>query len=99
MKYGGKLQRRPAGKFAPCRYPNLGCPKGTPEKPLALNERNAAAVMFWRRCRATGRFPDDPIVAWVAGLIQSVLDSEEQEYRDSIRTLVTFLAGGGNGRR
>ena len=99
VKSGGKLVPRYSGKFAPCRYPALGCLKGTPEESNALNERNAAAYIHWQTCKATNRFPDDPIVARNARLIQSVYDAEEREHREVIKALTLSIGGLARGGR
>jgi hypothetical protein len=46
-----------------------GCPKGTPENPKNLTEKNWQAYMFNEECVATGIFPDDPVVRHNAAVI------------------------------
>lgn len=58
----------------PCRTAQ-GCKKGTPESPKSLNARNRQAWDHYMRCKATGRFPDDSIVAHNAGLIVQVSEA------------------------
>jgi hypothetical protein len=99
VKSAGQLVERYSGKFAPCRYPALGCEKGTPEDSKTLNERNTRAYLHWRKCKATGIFPDDPIVAHNAVLIQGVFDAEEKDFRETMKALLMALGGLGNGRR
>jgi hypothetical protein len=48
-----------------------------------LTDANRAALAFYRRCRATGRFPDDPLVSWYAGLIRDVEDAADRADRAS----------------
>lgn len=48
-----------------------GCPLGTPEKQRTFSEKNQRAFEFDLHCRATGSWPDDPIVkrnAYVIGM-------------------------------
>lgn len=54
-----------------CRTAN-GCPKGTPDRQRSLSERNLLCYRHYLRCKATGRFPDDPLVAYHARLISEV---------------------------
>ena len=63
---------RPAGTAPPCRIPNVGCPKGSPEQPRSLNPINRQVYRHYHECQATGCFPDDPIVRRNASLIQAV---------------------------
>ena len=49
----------------------VGCPKGTPEEPLSLSSKNAAALWHFRQCSAVGSWPDDEIVRQNAGIISS----------------------------
>lgn len=44
-----------------------------------MTDANRDALAFYRRCRATDRFPDDPLVAWYAGIIQGVEDAAARE--------------------
>ena len=65
-----RLVPRPDGAPPPCRIAGLGCPKGTPENPLSLSDLNREAYRHYRECRATGSFPDDPIVRRNAAIIR-----------------------------
>jgi hypothetical protein len=71
-RQGGRPIPRPAGAAPPCRWPHVGCPKGTPECPNTLSAENEAAYRFHEECRAVGKFPDDPIVGRHAALIARV---------------------------
>lgn len=88
----GRLIPRPQGTFPPCRLPGIGCAKGTPEKPTGLDAANQAAWRFDRECRATGNFPDDPLVRRNAALIRQVEEEFERrewsEFRHRILTLL-----------
>lgn len=55
----------------PCRTPK-GCPKGTPENPRTLWKSNRKAYEFYLECEATGNFPDDAYVRWLARVIREV---------------------------
>lgn len=69
--------KRIKGQSPACRWcPKI--PKGEPAVPSSavhLSERNAAAYLHYRRCRAVLRFPADRIVERNAALIQGI---EEQ---------------------
>lgn len=72
----GKVKLR-RGKPMPRRGPTpcrtkQGCPKGTPENQKSLTRKNQIAWEHYQRCKATGRFPDDPIVARNAAIISAV---------------------------
>lgn len=55
-----------------------------------------AAYEHWLKCRATGRFPDDPIVARNAAVIQAVTDAFE---RQAARQISPIQISGMNPRR
>lgn len=76
--HSGRPVPRPPNAPPPCRIAGLGCPKGTPEDPLILSEINRAAWQHYRECRATGNFPDDPIVRRNAAIIRAVEDQSAQ---------------------
>lgn len=53
-----------------CEIPDgEGCPKGSPENEKGLSPKNKRALNHYLECRATGQFPDDPIVRRNARLI------------------------------
>jgi hypothetical protein len=89
----GKLVVRPKGTHPPCRIAGVGCPKGTPENPRALSRANRAAWRHYRECRATGHFPDDPLVRRNAAIIRDVEDAFERiqwaEFRRSVLSNLT----------
>ena len=74
VERGGGHIRRLKGMEPPCRW----CPKipagvvQIPRNAVELSERNAAAYMHYRRCKAVGRFPVDPIVERNAALILAI---------------------------
>ena len=79
---GEPLERLPADAdhpqgWAPCRLHAIGkrkepCPKGTPENPASLTERNERAYEHYKECEATNQWPDDGIVRRHAAIIRSV---------------------------
>ena len=42
-----------------------------------LSPENRRAWLFYRRCRAVGRFPDDPIAVWAAAILRDVYDEAD----------------------
>jgi hypothetical protein len=89
----GRLIPRPPGARPPCRIPGVGCPKGTPENPRGLSVANQSAWRFDRECRATGRFPDDPVVRRNAALIRQVEEEFERRERAEFRMAVLARLG------
>lgn len=71
---------RPPGIVTPC----CQCPKIPEDKPKHwhyaedLNEKNSEAFVHYMQCRATGRFPNDPIVSRNAAIIRKVLDDQDR---------------------
>lgn len=62
-------------RFGPtlCQTP-VGCARGTPEAPRALNTANKWAWQFDQRCRAVGEWPNDAIVINNAFIIGRTLE-------------------------
>jgi hypothetical protein len=56
-----------------------------------LTPENRRAWEFFRRCRATGRFPDDPVVAWYAEVLRGVYDTADRAGRDRLTGAVLEL--------
>lgn len=94
----GRPLKRAIGTFPPCRYPDVGCPKGTPERQRVLTPQNAAAYLHWQECEAVGRFPDDRIVRRNARLIRSVVDRVKDEQQDQRAAALLAALGAGGGR-
>lgn len=88
----GQPLRRVRGQSPPCRTPK-GCPKGSPEAGRQLMRRNEQTYDHYLRCRATGRFPDDPLVARNAAIIRSVEDLVERRHAEELRMLLSALIG------
>lgn len=63
----------------PCETVNVGCPKGHWSDPLSLSEENKAALTHYLECKATGQFPDDPIVRKVARVCEKALKPLEKK--------------------
>lgn len=89
---GNPLPRLPMFP-APCRT-DKGCPKGTPENQRSLNEQNRRCYEHYKECRATGMFPDDPVVRRNAAVIRDVEDaverSREVEFQTSLIEILTM---------
>lgn len=75
----------------PCRA-TRGCPKGTPESPRSLNERNERAYWHYQMCRAVGRFPRDETVRQNAAIIaraqKQIADLKQRELTELIKCLI-----------
>jgi hypothetical protein len=84
----GLMIVRPPGTRPPCRIAGLGCPKGTPENQKGLSAANQAAWRHNHECRATGNFPDDPIVRRNAALIAEVERAHSRRQWSDFRTAV-----------
>lgn len=83
---------RPRGTSAPCRLPQVGCPKGSPEAPRTLSESQQRAWLFDLECRAIGRYPHDLLVARHAAIIRAAeLDAVQQSSRLAGRTAVESI--------
>lgn len=83
--YRGQLRRRVFTEKPDCRTPK-GCPKGTPERPETLSPANQLCYNHYLRCRATGQWPDDALVAYHARILAAVeqsawLDMQLQQLR------------------
>lgn len=90
--HSGLVIVRPPGTQPPCRIAGVGCPKGTPENPKGMNAANQAAWQFDRECRATGQYPDDPIVRRNAALIREVeLAHARREWAQFRRAVLQLL--------
>ncbi len=91
VKRGDNLVKRNIGSLPPCRTPK-GCPKGSPEEPKTLTEKNQAAYQHYRECRATGQFPDDAIVRQNATTIRQLEDARERrdqaEFQSSLLSMM-----------
>lgn len=96
-KHGKELDRFPIEvgiEFqAECRKdPINGCPKGTPENPKTLWPENELCYEHYLECKATGRFPDDPLVhrnaAAIAGVEQSAKRKQEVEFQSTLLTML-----------
>lgn len=91
MYHRGQPLKRMAGIKPPCQTAK-GCPKGSPTASVALSERNQQAYDHYQRCRAVGKFPEDPIVEENAALIRYV---EDQVAALEHQRLITAVMLGG----
>ena len=69
--HNGQPLRRDRAERPPCRT-KTGCFKGTPEVSKALSAKNLLCYRHYLRCRATGSWPLDPLVAYHARLLAEV---------------------------
>lgn len=76
----------------PCRLSHVGCPKGTPENPRTLSDRNRQAYEHYQECRAVSQFPDDSIVRRNARLIRLIEDAVALGRQRSFERLVSTIA-------
>lgn len=67
-----KPVKRPRGTYPPCCRGR--CKKGTPDKSRELLPHNWLAYEHYLGCKATGHFPDDPIVMRNAKIIRMIED-------------------------
>lgn len=97
---GGLLVLRPAGTPTPCHK----CPKVPADLRASGADWKACraaavdptpqtrrALAFYRRCRAVGRFPDDPLVAECAAAIADVERAVESAGRERLTRAVEVL--------
>lgn len=89
----GGLAKRHLGCPPPCRT-HTGCPKGTPEESKELSLRNCFALDHYRECKATGLFPDDPIVKRNAKIISELMKHPEEKHRNEVSALLKGLIYG-----
>lgn len=88
----GRPIARPEGTLPPCGYGPDRCPKGHPAAGRALNAANRKAYRHYQQCRATGRFPDDPIVMRNAGVMYLIEETVKRAVaRASHRQLLQIL--------
>ncbi len=92
-KGSGKPVLRIRGQLPPCSEGPNACPKGSPDADVELNERNQRVYHHYLECRATGSFPDDPIVREHAAIIRSIEDQAQKlEVRNNFFTLASMLS-------
>ncbi len=58
---------------------------------MELSEKNWKAFRFHQRCKAIGRFPDDPIVANNAGLIEGTIETIRDNRQQAMNELMAGL--------
>jgi hypothetical protein len=84
--------RRPPGVSTACRTPQ-GCPKGTPQSQQSLTPQNHKCYEHYMKCKAIGRFPDDPLVARHAGLIRELEEAADRMGQEQLRQLLAASLG------
>lgn len=83
VERGGLPVLRPKNVKTPCQW----CPKippgesPKPENAIELSEKNIAAVVHYRECKAVGEFPDDAIVRRNAALIRGAEEVAERVHQ------------------
>ena len=68
----GEALRRPMEATILCET-EVGCRRGHYVDPKGLSPKNREAVAHYKRCRAAGVFPDDPIVQRNKVIIEDIL--------------------------
>lgn len=91
-EFGGEPVERI--KPAPCRTGD--CPKGTPENPKTLSDKNLQAYQHWKECKAVGQFPDDAIVRKNASMIQELVDQAKEHRQMQMMSIMLLGKGGGS---
>lgn len=97
VERGGLPVLRPKGVKTPCEW----CPKIPPgEAPIPANavelsDKNLLALIHYRECRATGDFPDDPIVRRNAALIRGAEDVAERVHQTRAGMVAAAAMRGG----
>lgn len=76
---------------APCRS-HMGCPKGTPEEPKSLSERNQRFLREYQIAKLTGRWPDDRWFLELAARVKNVEDTLDRA--DQERMMANLIAAG-----
>lgn len=82
----GRPLERPRGTYPMCKTPGQKCPKGTPENQFTLTERNRKLWDFFKRCKLTGKWPEDEWFLSMSVLLEEVLEDirQAQQIRLSI---------------
>jgi hypothetical protein len=88
----GNPLRRPPGVSPPCRTPK-GCPKGTPEAVKAFTPQHEKTWAHYKRCRATGQWPDDDLVREHAGILSTLEQQVESMRQERLALLLSASLG------
>lgn len=88
--FDGRELPRDKAERPPCRT-SVGCPKGTPEQQSSHSVCNWLCYRHYLRCVATGRFPDDPLVAANAVII---MEAEREAWERKQLAAISRPAGG-----
>ncbi len=95
---GGEPVKRPRGGRTPCATcPKVpaGTPSPSPAAAVELSEEHRQALRFYRECRATGEFPADPLVRFLAAAFRAAEDhcDKVHSHRSQL-TVLSSLRGG-----
>lgn len=93
VKQAGQPVPRAPSTFPPCRYPHIGCPKGTPENSNALTPANELVYQYHKECEAVGQWPDDALVKRNAAIIRAAEDAVDRERADRVVDLLSVFLG------
>ncbi len=89
----GKPLRRFPGELLPCEMLDHNgescCPKVSPTAGIALWPHNELAYQHYQRCKAVGRFPDDPVVEGNAAIIAEVEAAWDRMNRQRLESILT----------
>lgn len=58
---------------------------------VELTEQNRQAYRHYRRCKAVGQFPPDPLVWWVAGVVREIEDEYDRVPAERIGSALAAL--------
>lgn len=93
MRRGAPMPRSPGS--VPCVVGK--CDRGHPDAPNVLTRANLQAYEHYLECKATGTFPDDPIVRRNAAMIRMAEEHVERLHQSQLENaaLIPLLNGGG----
>lgn len=95
-----KRPKRGPGSKPPC-LSGVECFKGVVGETRELNDKNRLAYEHYLRCKATGHFPDDPIVARnaaIIGEVESAIHEGRERATAKSMAMMTRILGGSGGR-
>lgn len=79
-----------------------GCPKGHWSTANDFGLREQAAYNHYVKCKATGRWPDDPLFDWIVGIIataeKTALDALDRSRHDTVVLYLKAIARVPHGR-
>jgi hypothetical protein len=86
-----KLRLRDHSCPPPCET-KKGCPAGHHEKPVRLTPENREAYEHYQECKATGKFPDDPVVMRNAAIIAQAEQIHAETNQNQFRNVLLKAA-------